>query len=289
MNYGLYSAFLGMRARQRTLEVIANNIANASTAGFKRDSLFHHSIEKADAALIRAQQIGVRLNPQEAAQANGQPALGASIAAGTPTPSDSLFADANSPDSIARVFGILSGGATDFSAGVMRETGRPLDVALDGEGFLVVQTPRGERYTRAGALTLDASGQLVTPHGEIVVGDRGPITIRQGKGDLGIGADGSVSMDGKPIGKLKVVRFNDARAALTKEGDSLFMATGKEPSQNANNTRVVQGVLELSNVNAVTEMATMMHNSREFDSLQRSITMMMNDIGRKIATEIGRI
>lgn len=285
MNYGLYSAFLGMRARQRTLETIANNIANASTAGFKRDSLFHHSIEKADAALIRAQQAGVQLNPQEAAAQ----ATRANAAAGTPTSSDSLFAEANPPDSIARVFGILSGGATDFSPGVLRETGRPLDVALDGEGFLVVQTPRGERYTRAGALTVDASGQLVTQRGEIVVGDRGPITIRQGKGDLGIGADGSISVDGQPVGKLKVVHFNDARAALTKEGDSLFMTTGKEQPQDANGTRVVQGVLELSNVNAVTEMATMMHNSREFDSLQRSITMMMNDIGRKIASEIGRI
>ena len=292
MNYGLYSAFLGMRARQRTLETIANNIANASTAGFKRDSLFHHSIEKADAALMRAQQAGVQLNPQEAAQAaqsNAQATLGASTAGGTPFASDSLLAAANPPDSFARVFGILSGGVTDFSPGVMRETGRPLDMALDGEGFLVVQTPRGERYTRAGALSVDASGQLVTQRGELVVGDRGPITIRQGKGDLGIGADGSVSIDGKPVGKLKVVRFNDARAALTKEGDALFMATGKEPPQDANGTRVVQGVLELSNVNAVTEMATMMQNSREFDSLQRSITMMMNDIGRKIASEIGRI
>ncbi len=282
MNYGLYSAFLGMRARQRTLETIANNLANASTAGFKRDSLFHHSIEKADAAFIRAQQSGGQLNPSEAA-------LRANAAAGTPTPAGSLFGAANPPDSMGRVFGILSGGTTDFTAGVFRETGRPLDVALDGDGFLTVQTPRGERYTRAGALTLDASGQLVTQRGEIVVGDNGPITIQQGKGDLGIGADGSVSMDGKPVGKLKVVRFDDTRAALTKEGDSLFMATGKQEPQQANNTRVVQGVLELSNVNAVTEMATMMHNSREFDSLQRSITMMMNDIGRKIATEIGRI
>ncbi len=278
MNYGLYSAFLGMRARQRTLETIANNIANASTAGFKRDSRFHHSIENADAALLRAQQAGAQLNGQ------GNPA-----AAATPTPSEPFNATANPPDATARVFGILSGGATDFSPGVLRETGRPLDVALDGEGFLVVQTPRGERYTRAGALTVDASGQLVTQRGELVVGERGPITIRQGKGDLGIGADGSVSVDGQPVGKLKVVRFTDTRAALTKEGDSLFMTTGKEQPQAANSTRVVQGVLELSNVNAVTEMATMMQNSREFDSLQRSITMMMNDIGRKIATEIGRI
>lgn len=285
MNYGLYSAFLGMRARQRTLETIANNIANASTAGFKRESLFHHSIEKADAAFIRGQLAGASSNPEE----GGQAALGAAASGGTATNSGSLFGEGNPSDSIARVFGILSGGATDFTAGVFRETGRPLDVALDGDGFFVVQTPRGERYTRAGALTVDSAGQVVTQRGELVVSDSGPITIRQGKGDLSIGADGSVSVDKKPVGKLKIVRFEDTRAALTKEGDSLFMATGKEQPQDANKTRVVQGVLELSNVNAVTEMATMMQNSREFDSLQRSITMMMNDIGRKIATEIGRI
>ena len=284
MNYGLYSAFLGMRARQRTLETIANNIANASTSGFKAERLFHHSIETAEAATFRAQEAGRQLTPPAAVQ--GQATIDPNTGRSTP---DTSFEAANPPDSIARVFGILSGGMTDFATGVMRETGRPLDVALDGEGFFVVQTPRGERYTRAGALTVDASGQLVTQRGELVVSDGGPITIRQGKGELGIGEDGSVSVDGKPVGKLKVVRFSDPRAALQKEGDSLFVATGKEPPQDAHKTRVVQGVLELSNVNAVTEMATMMHNAREFDSLQRSITLMMNDIGRKIATEIGRV
>ncbi|MBL8207799.1 MAG: flagellar basal-body rod protein FlgF [Blastocatellia bacterium] len=295
MNYGLYSAFLGMRARQRTLETIANNIANASTSGFKADRLFHHSIELAEASLFRARDAGLQLTPEDArAQAARQLVLGpstidaSSATPGTPTP-NTTFEAANPPDSIARVFGLSSGGVTDFTAGVMRETGRPLDVALDGEGFFVVQTPRGERYTRAGALTVDASGQLVTQRGELIVSEGGPITIRQGKGELSIGADGSVSVDKQTVGKLRVVRFDNAREALAKEGDSLFMATGKEQPQDANGTRVVQGVLELSNVNAVTEMATMMHNSREFDSLQRSITLMMNDIGRKIATEIGRV
>jgi flagellar basal-body rod protein FlgG len=263
MNYGLYSAYLGMRARQRTLETIANNIANASTSGFKGDRLFHHSIEQAEAALLRVP--------------------------GTKGSDGNNATNANEASALNRVFGLMSGGVTDFAPGVFRETGRPLDVALDGEGFLVVQTPRGERYTRAGALTIDAAGQLVTQRGELVVGDSGPITVRQGKGELNIGADGSVSADGQTVGKLKVVRFNDARAALTKEGDSLFMTTGKEPPQEANNTRVVQGALELSNINVVTEMATMLHNSREFDSLQRSVTLLMNDIGRKVATEIGRV
>jgi flagellar basal-body rod protein FlgG len=298
MNHGLYAAFLGMRARQRTLEAIANNLANASTSGFKRDTLFHHSIEMAEAAIYRAEDAGIQLPPRFAppVPTPGQVASGQAVidpntglpVSDAPTP-ETIYETEPPPDNIARVFGVLSGNATDFTPGVLRETGRPLDVALDGDGFLVVQTPRGERYTRAGALTVDASGQLVTQRGELIVGENGPITIRRGKGDLGIGTDGSISVDGQPAGKLRIVRFNDARAALKKEGDSVFMATGKEEPQDANGTRVVQGVLELSNVNAVTEMATMMHNSREFDSLQRSITLMMNDIGRKVATEIGRV
>lgn len=277
MQAGLYTAFLGMRARQQTLDTIANNIANASTSGFKAERLFHHSIELADAALLRAK--------------SGASAAGGLIASNLTN--QAPLADGGGGaiplDNVERVFGVLSGGVTDYSGGSFRETGRPLDVALDGQGFFAVQTPRGERYTRAGVFTLDAAGQLVTQQGDLVVGASGPITVPRGKTEISIGVDGSVSADGQPIGKLKVVRFDNPRTALTKEGDSLFMAAGQEKPQNAFGTRVVQGVLEMSNVNVVTEMATMMHNSREFDSLQRSITLMMNDLGRKVASEIGRI
>ena len=280
MQAGLYTAFLGMRARQQTLDTIANNIANASTSGFKAERLFHHSIELADAALLRVKPSAVR-----SAGADGVIASNLTNQASDANASAGVLP----PDEVERVFGVLSGGVTDYSGGSFRETGRPLDVALDGQGFLAVQTPRGERYTRAGVFTLDAAGQLVTQQGDLVVGASGPITVPRGKSEITIGADGSVSADGQAIGKLKVVRFDNPRTALTKEGDSLFTATGKEKPQNAFGTRVVQGVLEMSNVNVVTEMATMMHNSREFDSLQRSITLMMNDLGRKVASEIGRI
>lgn len=273
MNTGLYAAFLGMRARQQTLDTIANNIANASTSGFKAERLFHHSIELAEAELLRVKPAVLSPDPN-AANASGT----------------SLFPNATTAASpVDRVFGIISGGVTDFSTGSFRETGRTLDVALDGPGFLVVQTPRGERYTRAGAFTLDAAGQLVTQQGDLVVGENGPITVPPGRSNIGIGTDGSVSADGQAIGKLRIVRFDNARAALTKEGDSLFMANDKEKPQDAFGTRVLQGTLEMSNVNVVSEMATMMQNSREFDSLQRSVTLMMNDLGRKVAGEIGRI
>ncbi len=160
-------------------------------------------------------------------------------------------------------------------------------MALSGDAFLVVQTPRGERYTRAGAFTLDSAGQLVTQNGDLVVADGGPLTLPPG--EPSIGEDGAVSVNNQTVGRLKLVRFNDPRTALLKEGSSLFVASGSERPQEATGATVIRGALEMSNVNAVSEMVAMMQNSREFDSLQRSITLLMNDLGRKVSSEIGRI
>ena len=272
MNAALYSAFLGMRARQRALDATANNIANSSTSGFKAERVLYRSIEaaKAEAASRAAENAGGPNSPSPQA-AMPQGGAAASTTAGAQ----------------ARATGVVTSGATDFSAGAIRETGRSLDVALDGDGFLVVQTPRGERYMRAGNLTLDAAGQLTTQHGDLVVGQSGPITIPSG--EVTIGEDGTISVKGQQIDQLKIVRFDNPQAALVKEGESLFMPTGQGRALEANSTRVLPGSLETSNVNTVSEMVAMMQNSREFESLQKSITMMMNDIGRKISSELGRI
>ncbi|MET0752971.1 MAG: flagellar basal-body rod protein FlgF [Pyrinomonadaceae bacterium] len=242
MDYGLYTAFLGMRSRQRTLDALANNIANASTTGFKAERLIYSSMEAENKGA------GDRQN----------------LLAGVSTTS-----------------------GTDFSAGAIQETGRNLDVAIDGDAFLQVQTPRGVRYTRAGNLNINADGQLVTKNGDLVVGASGAITVP--KGEISIGEDGSLSAGGQVFDKLKLVRFDNPTAALTKEGEALFIATGTENPQENVNSRVVQGALESSNVNSLTEMVAMINNSREFESLQKSVTLLMNDLGRKIAGEIGKI
>lgn len=287
MNHGLYSAYLGMRARQRALDTIANNIANASSAGFKGDKLIYKSVEAAEVEALRAQQMGAQqtATPGQATANNAQA-----------TPSNQANAElaadqANVKQALAnghtRVLGVLTSGATDHSTGSINLTNRSLDAALTGEGFFVVQTPRGERYTRAGAFTLDAAGQLVTPNGALVVGENGPLTLPPGEAT--ISEDGSIFVGGQTVGRLRIVRFADARAALAKEGSSLFVANpGARPTEAAE-TRVIGGALEMANVNALTEMSAMMQNNREFDSLQRSMTLMMNDLGRKVANEIGRI
>ena len=242
MDYGLYNAFLGMRARQRTLEALANNIANASTTGFKAERLVYSAFEAERKAAGDRQNI---------------------------------------------VAGVSTSSGTNFSAGTIQQTGRSLDIAIEGDAFLQIQTPRGVRYTRAGNLSLDANGQLVTKNGDLVVGERGAITVP--KGEISIGADGSLGVGKRVFEKLKLVRFENPAAALTKEGDALFIATGAEAPQENVNSRVIQGALESSNVNSITEMVAMINNSREFESMQKSLTLLMNDLGRKIAGEIGKI
>jgi flagellar basal-body rod protein FlgF len=264
MHYGLYTAYLGMRARLRTLEVIANNVANASTTGFKADGLHYQSVEAA--ALEQARRA-------------------AGAAADTAQFDETALGPSEAALSSLRALGVTTGGLFDFSNGVARQTGRTLDVALEGDGFLVVQTPRGERYTRDGSLTLDVNGQLVNARGDLIVGESGPITIRPG--EVSISEEGRLSVGGQEQGRLKVVRFDKPNTALSKETDSLFLANSGAQPQAAPQTRIHQGMLESSNVNPVGEMALMLQNNREFESLQRSVTQLMSM--HKIATEIGKI
>lgn len=293
MNYGFYAAFLGMRARQRTLDVIANNIANASTEGFKAERLHYRSVEAAEVSRIRAEEKGIALpaaqqgnaqNAQNPNPVNGQ-ATATPVNAQSNAQSNSSTVPASSPQRIDRAFGVVTGSIKDLSGGSLRQTGNPLDVALQGDGYFAVQTPRGERYTRAGSFSIDSSGQLVTQRGELVIGQSGPITLA--KGEVSIGQDGAITVNGNPVDQLKIVRFQNPQSALTREGDTLFAATGTEQPREATNISIAQGYVESSNVNTISEMAAMMQNSREFDSLERSIKLMM-DI-RKAASEIGRV
>jgi flagellar basal-body rod protein FlgF len=241
MNYGLYTAFLGMRSRQRTLDAQANNIANASTLGFKAEKLLYKAYESQRKAIGDKQLL---------------------------------------------VAGVTTSSTSDFSAGSIQQTGRSLDIAIEGDAFLQIETPRGLRFTRAGNLVVNANGQLVTKNGDLVIGNKGPITLP--KGEISIGTDGTISSGKKIVDKLSLARFDNPTSALAKEGDSLFLATGSEDPQNNVNSRINQGALEGSNVNAITEMVAMINNNREFDSLQKSMTLLMNDLGKKISSEIGK-
>lgn len=166
----------------------------------------------------------------------------------------------------------------DMAQGAVQHTGNPLDVTIDGNAYFVVQTPRGQRYTRNGALQVNGAGQLVTSNGDQVLGTSGPITFQNIDHDIVISGSGIITVrEGNATvdsqrGTLQLASFDNPQA-LQKDGGSTFMAP---PGVNANpapaGTRVVQGTIEKSNVNGVAEMARMIEITRSYTDIANILT-----------------
>ncbi|WP_119353748.1 flagellar basal-body rod protein FlgF [Azohydromonas sediminis] len=218
MDRMIYLAMSGAKATMQRQEVLAHNLANVSTPGFR-----------AELAAFRA--VPVRGD-------------GAST----------------------RVYALESTVGYNPDPGAVQPTGRPLDIAMKGNAWLAVQALDGtEAYTRAGALDLDAEGNLVTKNGHPVIGDGGPITVPAGT-RVSIAPDGTVSAsrdDGTSavVGRLKLVT---PEAPLQRGADGLFRAAGGELPADAN-ARVQDGALEGSNVSAVETMVAMITAARQFE------------------------
>ena len=221
-------------ALERELGVVANNIANINTTGFKRDnSAFQEYL--------------------------------------MPVARENRF---NLPDrQLSFVYdrGIWH----DFRQGSIQTTGNPLDLAIENDAYLVVQTPAGERYTRNGALKINQQGQITTNDGSVVLGENGPIVIQQTDHDLTISSDGRVTViEGNNNrteslrGRFRFVTFN-APQQLQKDGANNFMAPqglAATPVP-ANNIRVVSGAVEKSNVNGAVEMTRMIEITRTYTQI----------------------
>src|SRR5690606_12854265 len=152
---------------------------------------------------------------------------------------------------------------SDMTAGTLRATGNPLDMALEGDGFFTVETPAGARYTRDGRFTLDGEGWLVTLEGHRVLGEAGPIQT-QGT-DVHVTERGVLWVDGAPVAVLAVVDFPDPQG-LTREGGSLWAASewSGEPVPAA--ARVHGGYLEEANVNVVMTMVELIAAHRAYEA-----------------------
>ena len=216
---------------ERQMDVVANNVANINTNGFKADrSLFEEYLR-------------------------------------SPAHEDNFMR------SDRRVSFVQDRGTfKDFAAGNTELTKNPLDVSIDGNGFLAVQTPGGERYTRDGSLQINNQGQLVTAGGNLVLGTSGPIVFQPTDKQINIAADGNVTViegNGRTDsvrGKLRVVSFADAQK-LVKEGANLYSA-GQGVAATPDTTSVVrQGFVEKSNVNSVHEMSRMIEITRAYTQM----------------------
>ncbi len=154
----------------------------------------------------------------------------------------------------------------DLGQGPVRQTGNPLDVAIDGDAYLVVQTPNGDRYTRNGSMQINAAGQLVTSAGYPVMGEAGAIQFQPEDKDVVISRDGTIAVPDGLRGRLRLVRFDNPQF-LKKDGSSTFAAPDDVVAQAAVNPNVIQGSLEQSNVRGVVEMARLIEVTRSYTQI----------------------
>jgi flagellar basal body rod protein FlgG len=165
-----------------------------------------------------------------------------------------------------KVFSRISGAFLDWRSGADRQTGNATDFALEGNGFFVVQTPRGPEYTKSGNFIVNQKRQLATIDGMPVLGQSGPIVIPPGK--LLVNGQGEITVDGAAVDILKVMQFKDL-ASATRVGERYTGVV--EPSLS---TVIVQGNLEESNVNAIEELVAMVDLSRQYEAAQKVIQSM---------------
>ncbi|GIK99672.1 MAG: flagellar basal-body rod protein FlgF [Alphaproteobacteria bacterium] len=238
-----YIALSRQMVLSRQLDIIANNLANANTAAYKREDLaFVEYLVKPDAA-------------------------------GNPT-----FARADGRVSMVQDLGMMR----DTDQGPMTETGAPLDLAINGDGYFAVQTPEGVRYTRLGRFQVDAGGQLVTSDGHAVQGTAGPIFVPPDDGEVKIARDGTISTEGGPIGRLNLVGFDEA-VSLRHAGSGLYIADGAP--QPAPESEVIQGMVEESNVQPIVELTQMIAVLRNFQAAQKMIDT-QDDMQRRVINTV---
>jgi flagellar basal body rod protein FlgG len=180
---------------------------------------------------------------------------------------------------------VMSGTKIDLKPGLIANTGRDLDVAIDGSGFFVVQTERGERYTRAGSFRKNADGLLTTAEGEPVLGENGE--VRLPNGPVSIAEDGTIRSGTAVVGRLQVVEFGSERD-LIRESGSRFRALPGAAAPTAVDAKLVSGALEQSNISVVDRMAKLTEVSRNFEALNKGVTTLMTELDGRAISELAR-
>lgn len=263
---GLYTGTIGMLAQWTDLDVVANNLANVNTSGYKKDETIFTPFPQILLHRLYDNYIMTKEGPLDK-----RPKVGA---VGTGVGVDDI--------------------ATLYSQGPIQQTDNKFDLAISGKGFFTIEGPNKETlYTRNGTFTRDAQGYLVTHDGYKVLGLKGYIQV--GEGDINVQENGMVmispTQDWKSpqeIDLLKIVDFEDKRG-LNKRGDTLFESTqyAGEP-QIITPPKILQGYIEKSNVNPVEEMVRMIEIQRIYEINQRAVSF-FDDTLRTAVTEVGKI
>jgi flagellar basal-body rod protein FlgF len=229
-------------ALQRQMDVVANNMANINTTGFKAEDMLFKQYDM-------------------------------------PTAADNDFAG-NQSVAYTEDWATVH----DMTNGPLDQTGNPLDVALSGKGFLTVSTAGGNRYTRSGALAINAAGTLVDLNGSPVLSDNGEVHFDPADTDIAILKDGTITTSQGTKGKLAIAEFADPQE-LTREGNNLWSGGTPLPNQS---TEVVQGSIERSNVSGVTEMAQMIRVQRAYEQIA-TLMQQQDDLRTNAVQKLGSL
>lgn len=244
----MISAASGMKARMESLELVANNVANSGTAGFKSDREFYNLYVS-----------------QEAADATS---------------------DARRPD--ASTLPVIERHWTDFGQGTLLSTGNPLDLAISGKGFFTVDGAGGALYTRNGNFHLSATGQVLTQDGKTVrvVGPDGKAARLNPAASIDVDAKGEIQQNGQVAGLFELADFADS-SKMSKVGSTYFRMDGSNP-QPASGAELHQGSLESANVPVSEAAVKLVSVMRQFEMLQRAVSI-GSDMDKRSIEEVAKV
>lgn len=246
---GLYTAATGMNVQAKKMDVLSNDLANVNTNGYKKDTAV---IESFNDVLIR--RIGDMQNKVPNNENMGTMSLGARI---------------------SEVY-------TQFSQGSVVATDGIVDVAVQGDGFFVINTEAGVAYTRDGSFSINQNGDIVTKEGYAVMGQEGPLSLGEdylsSGGSVVINEQGEVYLDGAYIDTMDLANFADTRA-LRKMNDNLYTTTAQRIDFAGT---LMQGYVETSNVNSVTAMVDMITVSRAYEANQKALQTHDSLLGKAV-------
>ncbi len=274
---GLYTGASGMLSQMLKMDVVANNLANIDKTGFKTDITVFKAFP--EMLIRRINDDGVRKFPL--GSYDKMPIVGR---IGTGVELNEVY--------------------TNFQQGSLKQTNNPFDFAIEGEGFFVIETERGIRYTRNGSFLIDKDNYLVTKDGYKVLGERGYIRVQGNnfvvneKGEIIVNQDlyhrqivSNIENDwagSTVIDRFKIVTFRELRE-LKKEGNSFYYETeySGKPQAPKNMPKIRQGFIEQANVNIVKEMINMIEVQRAYEANSKSVTShdmalakLINDMAR---------
>ncbi len=249
---GLYAASSAMLANMERQKVLSHNVANIDTPGFKQ--LLISLDEFMDVPAFMGSPL-----PGNVASLDYLGSLGLGVQPNSET--------------------------TDYTPGSLKNTGEALDLAIDGSGFFILETPEGIRYTRDGRLAVDVEGNLVNLHGHYIL-DQNENRITVGEGQFVVQPDGQIVIDGVEGSVIGLAAFEDPALELERQAPGVFFADGGPTSDEAGT--IYQGALEGSNANAAQIMTQMVTVARAYEASQRLVQVQDELLGRTIQT-LGRL